>query len=203
MAKNNPETLRAYREAHREERRAASRAYSTAHREERHAHYAAHREEAAAQTRAYYMEHREQIKAHVRAWAKANQEKIRAYRAEHREERHTNAKDWRKAHPEECRIHNRTYRKAHGEQRKATNLRHKALRRGAAVGPVELEAIKIRDRMRCCICGKRVAEKDLSYDHSWPVSLGGPHTQENIRVAHLRCNRKRGAGRLPVQMVLC
>jgi 5-methylcytosine-specific restriction endonuclease McrA len=56
--------------------------------------------------------------------------------------------------------------------------------------------------MRCCICGKKVAENDLSFDHSLPISLGGPHSQENQRVSHWLCNNRRGAGWLPVQMVL-
>ena len=76
------------------------------------------------------------------------------------------------------------------------------MKRNAIVGPIDLEAIKERDRMRCCICGRKVAEKDLSFDHTIPLSLGGPHIQENLRVAHLCCNSRRGAGRLPVQMVL-
>ena len=76
------------------------------------------------------------------------------------------------------------------------------LRRALKNGPIDYKAIKVRDRMRCCVCGKKVKENDLSFDHSIPISLGGPHTQENLRVCHRRCNSRRGPGRLPVQMVL-
>ena len=77
-------------------------------------------------------------------------------------------------------------------------------------GPIDRKAIKLRDRMVCSICHKPIDERvnyphpdSLSFDHSWPLSLGGPHTQENQRVAHLHCNLKRSIGYLPVQMVLC
>jgi 5-methylcytosine-specific restriction endonuclease McrA len=63
--------------------------------------------------------------------------------------------------------------------------------------------------MRCSICGGKVDERlkfphpdSLSFDHSHPLSLLGPHSQENQRVAHLHCNQLKGIGRLPVQMVL-
>lgn len=97
----------------------------------------------------------------------------------------------------------RAYRKAHQSEYAERTRRRDALKLSATIGPIDIEAIKVRDRMRCAICGKKVAEKELSFDHTIPLSLGGPHSQENLRVAHRRCNSRRGAGRLPVQMVLC
>jgi 5-methylcytosine-specific restriction endonuclease McrA len=29
-------------------------------------------------------------------------------------------------------------------------------------------------------------------DHVVPISVGGEHTRENVRCAHLRCNARRG-----------
>lgn len=32
-----------------------------------------------------------------------------------------------------------------------------------------------------------------SLDHVIPLAAGGPHTPENLQLAHLRCNAKKGA----------
>lgn len=174
------ETKRAYREAHREELRAKANAYYETHLEGRHVYnaaiYAAHRVEQLASAHVYYRLHRT--------------ERIAASGA------------WRKSHPEKRRAYGCTYRARHPHEIAERTRRRQARIRGAMISPIDLEAIKVRDRMRCCICGKKVAERDFSLDHIVPLSLGGAHSQENLRVAHRRCNSRRGAGRLPVQMVL-
>jgi len=142
-----------------------------------------------------------------RAYRKAHPEQGRAYEEGHREERRTYSRIWghayRATHREERRACERTWRQANREIVAEFSRRYRALKRGATIGLIDIEAIKVRDRMLCAICGKRVAEKDLSLDHTVPLSLGGAHSQENLRIAHLHCNKKRGAGRLPVQIVLC
>lgn len=183
---------RAYHAAHREECNANSRAWAEAHRAERCAYNrawgVAHREERLVYNRIYREAHQTECLAAERAWRKA-----------HREERLVYMSGWKKKHREEI----RAYHKAHLHEDAEKSRRRRALERSATVGPIDLEAIKVRDRMLCCVCGRRVAKKDLSYDHTVPLALGGPHIQENLRVAHRRCNSRRQAGRLPVQMVLC
>lgn len=117
---------------------------------------------------------------------------------------------YRKRHPKDTCGASRRWRKAHPQEAAERSRRRKALKRGATIGPIDIEAIKIRDKMRCCICGRKVNEKlkhphpdSLSFDHSHPLSLGGSHSQNNLRVAHLHCNLKRHTGILPIQMVLC
>jgi len=165
-----------YRAVHRSEDKARSAAYRATHPKERAAYYAMHREEAIAYAHAYRTAHREETLAQGRVYGAAHRDKKTTY--------------------------NKAYSKAHPQEMAERYRRRRALKRGATVGPIDLEAIKIRDRMMCAICGKRVSVKDLSFDHSHPLSLLGPHSQENLRVAHLRCNIRRGAGRLPVQMIL-
>lgn len=63
-----------------------------------------------------------------------------------------------------------------------------------------------RDNWTCWLCGDTawvttwVAERPdphyPSVDHVVPISLGGPDTLENVRLAHYRCNVRRGPGRL-------
>lgn len=182
--KSHPEKLgsysRTYYEAHREKLCARARAYRQEHLEER-----------AAYDHAYEETHREKKATNNRAWRLANPERVVA-----------DGRAWREANQEKCRTSARSYRLTHLQEHAALQSRRHALKHGATVGIIDLEAIKVRDRMRCCICGKKVAESDFSLDHTVPLSLGGTHSQENLRVAHRRCNSRRGAGRLPVQMVL-
>lgn len=71
------------------------------------------------------------------------------------------------------------------------------------VSKVDRAAVIARDRSLCHICGEPVVHrKDLSIDHLIPVIDGGDHTPRNLAVAHIWCNKRRGAGRLPAQLRL-
>jgi hypothetical protein len=52
------------------------------------------------------------------------------------------------------------------------------------------EAVYARDGYRCCLCG---ADEELSLDHIYPWSLGGPDTEDNLRVLCRSCNSSKGA----------
>ena len=207
--KEKADYMRAWRIAHRDERAAYGKMWRAAHCEELSAYSAiyeaAHRDERAA----YKKAHKEERSAYCNAHREERAAYYAAYHATNKDMRAACSAAWAKAHPQERAAYQTAYRKAHPQERAEKCRRRKALKRGATIGKVDLEAIKIRDRMRCCICGRRVNEKlkyphpySLSFDHSHPLILGGPHSQENQRVAHLRCNFKRHTGRLPVQMVL-
>jgi 5-methylcytosine-specific restriction endonuclease McrA len=56
-----------------------------------------------------------------------------------------------------------------------------------------------RDGSRCSICDEPlVRHKDhdaddyITFDHIVPTSKGGTTTPDNLRLAHQRCNKKRG-----------
>lgn len=58
---------------------------------------------------------------------------------------------------------------------------------------------KIPDRLRALVmerdeyrCQKCSATEKLSLDHILPYSMGGPHTEENLRVLCRSCNSARG-----------
>jgi 5-methylcytosine-specific restriction endonuclease McrA len=50
--------------------------------------------------------------------------------------------------------------------------------------------------MNCSICGGVIEDGQLSFDHVIPLVRGGTHTMDNIRPAHLSCNKKKSR-RLP------
>ena len=171
--------MRDYYQAHKEE----IRAYNLTHKEKQAAYYQAHKEEKAASGKVYRLAHKEESKA----YDLARKEERKAYYLIHREESKAYTRDYYLTHKEERYIH---------------TLHRRALIRKATIGPIDLQRIMARDRMICGICHKRVAKKDFSLDHIIPLSLGGPHTEDNLQVAHFRCNSSRGAGRLPAQIRL-
>ena len=59
--------------------------------------------------------------------------------------------------------------------------------------PIDREEIFARDDWRCWICGAPVLRKDASLDHVTPIAHGGADEPENVRLAHMLCNSRRGA----------
>ncbi len=59
--------------------------------------------------------------------------------------------------------------------------------------PRRLRKLIERDGLNCAICKNPLTEKTMSIDHIIPLSLGGTHALENLRLAHRRCNGKRGS----------
>lgn len=51
-------------------------------------------------------------------------------------------------------------------------------------------AVYARDGHQCVLCA---ATDDLTLDHIYPWSLGGPDTEENLRVLCRSCNSRKGA----------
>ena len=50
-----------------------------------------------------------------------------------------------------------------------------------------------RDASRCHMCRKKCKPNEIQLDHVIPISVGGTHTLENIRVACATCNLSKGA----------
>lgn len=79
--------------------------------------------------------------------------------------------------------------------------RERAQRRGVAHEPYTLVEIAGRDRMRCGLCRKRVAMKQVvphpkapTIDHILPIAAGGDDTRANVQLAHFECNWKKSDG---------
>ena len=181
---------KAYSQAHREEAKAKSKTYHLAHQKEAKAYRQAHQEKQKAYQQAYRPAHREGANARNKAYYQAHREKVKA-----------SSKAYYLAHPEKQKAWGKAYRLAHPAEEKMRTLKRRAHKRGAAVGPVDLGFVQVRDRMICQVCHKKVKPSELSYDHIVPLSKGGPHITSNLQVAHRRCNLARGT-RGPAQMRL-
>lgn len=141
----------------------------------------------------------------------------RAYHATHRERnkiacatnyaanktaRQRQAREWYAANKTRVKAARERRREAYNLYSREYARRRDARKRANGFERVDYDRIKTRDGMICHICGRRATAKTLSFDHLIPISKGGPHTEDNIAVAHLRCNQRRGAGRLPAQLRL-
>lgn len=153
------------------------------------------RERARERQRRYRTRHLERVRATARDWAKRKRavdpEAERAYQRE-----------WAAANPEKIAAYARKYRLANPEKRNEIEARRRALKRTTQVEKVDRARIIERDGCRCHICGKKVPRHRVELDHLIPLSKGGPHTYENLAVAHPVCNRRRKDGRLPAQLLL-
>lgn len=108
-----------------------------------------------------------------------------------------------------CSMHYRRWRRAEGlelpdkwdETRYERWKKRQDQKRNTQVEPIRNADVFDRDGWVCGICGKPV-DPALEWpdpycatlDHIKPLSLGGGHVWENVRLAHARCNAVRGAG---------
>lgn len=84
-------------------------------------------------------------------------------------------------------------------QLRVKTQRRRALVRDAEAATIDRDRVGERDGWRCGVCRGRV-KRDLAYpdpnspslDHVVPLSQGGRHAYENVRITHLRCNCARG-----------
>ncbi len=81
------------------------------------------------------------------------------------------------------------------------NARRRAERMNAAAVDVTHEEIIRRDGDGCYLCGEWMSVHEMSFDHVLPLSRGGEHRPENVKLVHRRCNSKKG-GRLLTEINL-
>ena len=72
----------------------------------------------------------------------------------------------------------------------------RSIRRKKKAVKFSRENVYARDKGSCQYCKKRVTRSEATYDHVLPRSKGGKTTWENIVIACVPCNQKKG-GRLP------
>lgn len=87
---------------------------------------------------------------------------------------------------------NRAWHKANPDKSRAGWMRYRARKHNVTIGPVDFIAILARDGWVCHICGDFVTRPELSFDHIIPLNKGGAHTEDNLAVAHLTCNKSKG-----------
>ena len=137
-----------------EERKAYKRAWYEANRDKLKSWYEANKEEVKAQSKAYYEANKEKVKDRCKTYREANKDKIRARKKAHYEAN----KDWHIARA----------------------ARRKALKIPALLPTTDEELIKKLYKQRADMSKKHGEQYHV--DHIIPLSLGGAHHQDNMRV---------------------
>ena len=158
------------------------REYTAARREYNLRYKANHRKELAEQELKRYYANRDAIREKDRAKYKLDTDRQKANQ--------DRVKKWAKANPEKKRL-----------QRAACNRKRRAIG-GSHFSTNVVRTVLARENYRCHICGKKIQPGQVTFDHIVPVSMGGTDESTNLRLAHLTCNSRRGAGRIPAQCVL-
>ncbi len=77
----------------------------------------------------------------------------------------------------------------HGDQYR----KRRAAKYGAVIDKdITIAKLYERDEGICGICQEKCNWGDKSMDHIKPLSKGGTHTWDNVQLAHLVCNSKKG-----------
>lgn len=84
-------------------------------------------------------------------------------------------------------------------RQREVSARRRALEHGSRVARISYRRVVDIYGMACSICGDPIDQGNLSFDHVIPLCRGGSHTEDNLRPAHLDCNRKKNR-RLPEEM---
>lgn len=80
----------------------------------------------------------------------------------------------------------------HRAQSNEVSHRYRSRKMSAKIGEVDFLHILERDNCWCYICnGDILPEHKIDFDHVIPLSRGGSHTEDNIKVTHHRCNRRK------------
>lgn len=92
---------------------------------------------------------------------------------------------------------NRQYEKEYRQKnarkyREYQNLRRSRIK-ATEVEPFTVEDVLVRDGSVCYLCEKVLGRDEVSLEHVAPLSRGGSHTLNNVRIACLPCNRRKGA----------
>lgn len=120
----------------------------------------------------YYQANADRLKADVKSYREANPEAVKAVKVR-----------WYAQNPD---------RASEAAQRR------RARKKGAFVETVRRAVIYARDGWVCQLCGEPVPKVPYpdplspSLDHVIPLIRGGKHAPDNVQLAHLRCNLRKG-----------
>ena len=130
------------------------------------------------------------------SWYEKNKERIRdkakRYHHEHKARRSDAYRAWYVKNRAYSLAKKRAWEKAHPYAQKEWHSTRRARIKNARTGSIDYVAILGRDCGLCGLCQRPVAPHDLSFDHIMPLARGGAHSMENLQVAHVLCNTKKG-----------
>jgi 5-methylcytosine-specific restriction endonuclease McrA len=173
MPLKDPEKRKAYHKAYREANKEVRKAYDRAYRE-------ANKEKKKALNKAYRAANPEKIKALKKVYHEANKEKAKAYC---------------EANKEKISAVKKAYRKAHKEEHCAMQAKRRALKKQAILPTTDFELIKNIYKQR--EAATKEHGEQYQVDHIIPLTIGGAHHQDNLRIITAKENNEKGFNYIP------
>jgi 5-methylcytosine-specific restriction endonuclease McrA len=114
-------------------------------------------------------------------------------------------KKWRQENQEKCLKHQRRRQRSpehrekarERERRTGSGAARQAKRRAQIAGTktenISREDIIERDGAACYLCGRELSLSEATLEHVIPIARGGSHTADNLRIACMFCNQRKGA----------
>lgn len=182
--------MKAYYDANYERRLEYNRGYVAEHREHVREYQRSYRQEhpeakekAAERSRRHYEDNKDKALDQSKRWHAENPEKVQKtqqdYYARNREARRESSRRWRADNPDKV---------------AAQNAERRAREAGASTEEeIDFKRIYQRDRDICYLCGRKVKKSERHLDHVIPLSRGGTHSEDNLRLTHARCNLIKGS----------
>lgn len=116
----------------------------------------------------YREKHHEELKKKKKLWYNKNRSKILK-----------RVKNYKKENPEKVRASKRNYKYKRKLWMKESDITTSFL-------------LSLREATEyCCVCGKKLTDKNAQLDHILPLNAGGTHTRDNVRYICGKCNNKR------------
>ena len=188
MPHKGPEKRKAYNAAYREANKEKAKAYREGNKEKANAYskayYEANREKLNASSKAYYEANREKLNASSRAYREANKEKLKArdkaYREANREKLNASSRAYREVNKEKIAATTLAYYEANKDKFFAKNAKARALKAPALLPTTDDKLIQNLYKQREHMSKKR--NEVYHVDHIIPLSIGGAHHQDNLRI---------------------
>jgi len=183
--KNNKEKIAAYEATYREENKERISAQRAAYRVD-------HKDEISDYNAEYYSKHSDEIKANAAAWLLENEGYQAVYYDAHKEEKAIYGAEWYENNKDV----RREWVANNRDKRRSYEAKRRAIIASATIG--DLDEIKEIYRQAeedegiiCYLCGEEIELGDRNVDHFIPISKGGSHSPENLRITHAFCNFKK------------
>lgn len=144
-----------------------------------------------------YEANKEELRAFARKKYHDNIEderlRSRVYHTKNKHKANEKSSLWYNKNKELKKKYSENWREQNKDKVKTYSAKRRALKLSTQVEVVDYATIYGRDEGICHLCGQFVEVGDVHMDHVIPLSKGGTHTYDNIKVSHSWCNLRKGA----------